>query len=344
MKRLIALVTGALVAAGLTVAPTQPALAGSTTVKGLPYGTEITLNFPDVQWTDPVRCLQGTVTGTVNGLIADEWGFYAILRLKSDPTRTSYASYWSEKSGAFVADEAFELCPKDHPNGVYEVTGYAEVWTDMSETWAEVEVPFSTTFTLSPMQTTTTLASPTVIGSITTFSGKVVATSTAKGAIVPDLAGLVSIETLTSTGWTRIGAGNPDSSGYFAIPVGTVLPPGSQYRATYVGTGTCAGSSSAVQMVPTPPVVQPSPTVKVKAVSGRSKLKVDVNPNMGRKYWTFQVQRKNADGTWKPLKTYKTYGSAEKRTVNLPKGTYKVFVNPKFGYQGATSAEIVLKR
>ena len=100
-----------------------------------------------------------------------------------------------------------------------------------------------------------------------------------------------------------------------------------------------------MQVVPTPPVVLPSPTVKVKAVSGRSKLKVDVNPNMGRKYWTFQVQRKNADGTtWKPLKTYKTYGSAEKRTINLPKGTYKVFVNPKFGYQGATSAEIVLKR
>ena len=46
MRRLIALVAGALVAARVTVAPAQPAQADSTTVKGLPYGTEITLNFP----------------------------------------------------------------------------------------------------------------------------------------------------------------------------------------------------------------------------------------------------------------------------------------------------------
>jgi hypothetical protein len=96
---------------------------------------------------------------------------------------------------------------------------------------------------------------------------------------------------------------------------------------------------------PTPPAAQPIPKVKIKAVSSRSKLKVDVNPNMGSKYWTFQVQRKNADGSWKALKTYRTWGSTEKRTVNLRKGTYRVWVNPKFGYQGAMSPnEVTLKR
>ncbi len=97
---------------------------------------------------------------------------------------------------------------------------------------------------------------------------------------------------------------------------------------------------------PVPPVSgQPSPVVRLKAVSGRSKLKVDVDPNKGGKYWTFQVQRKNADGSWKALKTYRTKGSKEIRTVNLGKGTYRVWVNPKFGYQGVLSAtEVTLKR
>ena len=83
-------------------------------------------------------------------------------------------------------------------------------------------------------------------------------------------------------------------------------------------------------------VTQPTARVKIKAVSARSKLKVDVNPNMGSKYWTFQVQRKNLDGSWKALKTYRTWGSTEKRTLNLRKGTYRVWVNPKFGHQGCS--------
>ncbi len=337
MKRLIALVTGALVAAGLTVAPAQPAAAGSATMTGFPFGTEITLSFPDLRWNGPSQCLTAQVTGSVNGYISDDWWFEADIRLKADPTRATNVSHWSSDSGPFTT--SFELCAKDHPSGLYEVVGYAEVWTGMSDTWAVVRRDFRTEFTLSQVETTTTLSDPTVVGTLTTFSGRVIAKS---GAIDP--AGQLAIETLTGTTWTRIGLGTPDASGYFAIPVGTVLPPGSQYRATYLGTLTCAASNSDPRVVPTPPVVQPMPTVKVKAVSGRSKLKVDVNPNMGRKYWTFQVQRKKADGTWKALKTYRTVGSSEKRTVNLPKGTYKVFVNPKFGYQGATSAEVVLKR
>jgi hypothetical protein len=239
------------------------------------------------------------------------------------------------------------LCPKDHPNGTYTVTGYAWMTVALSDTWAWVESQFpgGLEFAVSPMTTATTLApQPTVVGSLSTFSGKVSVTTPTVAGVVPDPAGRVAIETGSGQTWTPIGFGNPDATGGFAIPVGTVLPPGSQYRASYMGTKISAPSLSSTQTIPTPPVVLPSPTVKVKAVSGRSKLKVDVNPNMGRKYWTFQVQRKKADGSWKPLKTYRTLGSAEKRTINLPKGTYKVFVNPKFGYQGATSAEIVLKR
>ncbi len=115
---------------------------------------------------------------------------------------------------------------------------------------------------------------------------------------------------------------------------------------TITVTAPAATPAPPATATPVPPVSgQPSPVVRLKAVSGRSKLKVDVDPNKGGKYWTFQVQRKNADGSWKALKTYRTKGSKEIRTVNLGKGTYRVWVNPKFGYQGVLSAtEVTLKR
>ena len=87
------------------------------------------------------------------------------------------------------------------------------------------------------------------------------------------------------------------------------------------------------------------PTVKIKAVSHRSKLKVDVNPNRGSKFYVFQVQRKNADGSWKAVKSYETRGATETRTLNLRKGTYRVWVRPGYGFAEAYSPnEVTLKR
>jgi hypothetical protein len=89
----------------------------------------------------------------------------------------------------------------------------------------------------------------------------------------------------------------------------------------------------------------PTPRAKAKAVSGKSKLKVDVDPSAGRKAWTFQVQAKQADGSWVTLpKVYKTLASSEKRTVNLPQGTYRVLVAPKFGFAEAYSPEVYLNK
>ena len=84
--------------------------------------------------------------------------------------------------------------------------------------------------------------------------------------------------------------------------------------------------------------------VKVKPRSGKSKLFVDVNPNKGSGYYTFQVQKKRTNGTWKPLKTYRTKGSKETRTINLPKGTYQVVVRAKYGFAETTSKSVNLKR
>ena len=348
MKRLIALVTGALVATAMTLAPAPESSAGTVAIPGLPPGTTVTLTIPDMLWTDNTGCQfaeaqYAKTIVVVAGTSVNDWWLSGEVRYQPDDRYASDMWASGRGTGTFVNPRAIAMCADRERNGTYLVTGQVEVNLNPSEVGLWVSAPFSTTFTVSAMPTTTSLAKPTVIGALTTFSGQVLATSASKGAIGADRSAQVSIESLVNTAWTRIGIGSLDTAGSFAIPVPVVLSPGTQFRATYPGTTTSAASTSPVQVVPA--TTLPSPTVKVKAVSSRSKLKVDVNPNMGRKYWTFQVQRKNADGTtWKPLKTYKTYGSAEKRTINLPKGTYKVFVNPKFGYQGATSAEITLKR
>jgi hypothetical protein len=87
-----------------------------------------------------------------------------------------------------------------------------------------------------------------------------------------------------------------------------------------------------------------SASVSVKPVSKRSKLRVDVNPNKGKGFWVFQVQVMGSDGGWKPLKAYKTQGKKETRTINLRRGTYRVVVNGKYGYDGATSTQVRLDR
>ena len=98
--------------------------------------------------------------------------------------------------------------------------------------------------------------------------------------------------------------------------------------------------------VVTPPVVTP-PTVqvRVKSVNSGNKLHVDVNPNMGQGHWTFKVQYKDGRGQWKTYRTtYKTFGNSETNTLNLRRGTYRVVVNPKYGYEGTTSYQVYLRR
>jgi hypothetical protein len=74
-----------------------------------------------------------------------------------------------------------------------------------------------------------------------------------------------------------------------------------------------------------------------------SKLLVNVDPDKGSGYWTLRVQAQRTDGSWRTLRrTYRTQGSRETRTIDLPAGTYRVRVQPKNGYLGSTSAEVTL--
>ena len=94
-----------------------------------------------------------------------------------------------------------------------------------------------------------------------------------------------------------------------------------------------------------PTGVEKSATVRIKAVRKKSKLYVNVNPNMGEKrYWSFAVQKKR-NGVWRTRSTvYRTEGSKETRTLNFKKGKYRVVVLPKFGYSGVVSGPVRLKR
>ena len=69
-----------------------------------------------------------------------------------------------------------------------------------------------------------------------------------------------------------------------------------------------------------------------------------MNPNKGKRYWKFQVQKLRSGGTSKALKTYRTKGKKAVRTINLKRGTCRVYVKPKYGYLGTTSSLVYLKK
>ena len=92
----------------------------------------------------------------------------------------------------------------------------------------------------------------------------------------------------------------------------------------------------------------PAARVAAPGLHGRSVLsdldlsRADVDALVETALW-LKVQRERADGSWKTLtKTYRTHGSAETRNINLPSGTYRVRVNPKFGHQGVTTSVVTL--
>ena len=93
--------------------------------------------------------------------------------------------------------------------------------------------------------------------------------------------------------------------------------------------GTSAVSVPSAYVTP-----RPFAFAKVQARRSKSVLYVDVNPNKGRGYWRFRLEVLRGPEQWAPLKTYKTVGTKETRTLDLKKGTYRVVVLDKYGYRG----------
>jgi len=130
---------------------------------------------------------------------------------------------------------------------------------------------------------------------------------------------------------------NPETN--YTVWVEAVNENGRSAR-TSIATETDA---SPIVTPPPPPPPPPAASVSVGTRSKAGKLYVNVNPNRGRAYWTFVVQ-KFTGGKWVNGKAYRTKGAGETRTINLKKGLYRVVVQPKFGYRGVVSSAVFLKK
>ena len=125
-------------------------------------------------------------------------------------------------------------------------------------------------------------------------------------------------------------------------------PTGGYLYATPIDVPTITTTDSlfgqATILTPTTPTTPSKPTAVIAtAVNSASRLFVDVNPSRGSGYWSFRVQSLTS-GRWttRPT-TYRTQGTAETATINLPKGTYRVIVLAKGSVIG-TSARVTLVR
>jgi hypothetical protein len=81
--------------------------------------------------------------------------------------------------------------------------------------------------------------------------------------------------------------------------------------------------------------------VKLKAKDGGSKLKVNVNPNHETKNYEIKVQQKK-NGKWKTVKTTRTKGTSDVRSINM--GKYRVKAPAQRGHLKHTSGVVNLKK
>lgn len=334
MRRFLSILAGIGCALALAGLPSAPARAGTVT---FPVDSwTVTVSIPDFTYTGN-DCEKAPWTADIQG---PDYAWASISFTAKHQAKPQVRSRAAE-----VVQDTILVCPALNGSGVFTVAGEATIHDTASHT-----APFTTTFVVNPMPTTTVLAGYAPAGQYdwTTFTGRVVAHSTRLGDIGAYPASEVVIEEQVGGGpWTQVArTGHLNSLGDFSATANQAPTPNALYRASYLGSGSSAPSvSNTVQAPPAPsPVVHPTPTVKVKAVSGRSKLHVDVNPDKGNGYWTFRVQRRAANHSWRTLKTYRTKGAHETRTVDLEKGTYRVRVKAKYGYQGVTSGAVRLRR
>jgi YVTN family beta-propeller protein len=137
-----------------------------------------------------------------------------------------------------------------------------------------------------------------------------------------------------------------------SVPVGIPAPPTTAPPTTAPPTTappTTAPPTTAPPIIDpgTGSQVGPAPRVRVRAaaVARKSRLKVQVSPSLGAtNSWGFRVQKKSGK-KWKTLgKPYSTRSSRQIRIIDLKRGKYRAVVAAAYGYAGATSSAVKLKR
>lgn len=138
--------------------------------------------------------------------------------------------------------------------------------------------------------------------------------------------------------------------GFEEFPImfnGTVPSPGGDVTVCATAINQAAGRDKSlgckqVQVVPLPvvPVVVPPPAeqpriaLALKAVKKKSRLRIDIGPDLEQSNYQLRIQRK-AGKKWRPVKRTQTLGPRDRITVNLRRGTYRVVVPAQHGMLGA---------
>jgi hypothetical protein len=246
-----------------------------------------------------------------------------------------YADMAGEGTGSFPFRHAVMLCPNwDDSSGPYEVVGEVGVRTTGATEW--VWLPYRATFTVRGIPTETTLDEIGFFAGEATFQGRVRAVP-AMPATFTGCRGGVAIEAESGSEWQYVTGAEVAADGTFAVRVPTYQLTGTRFRARS-NESICASATSQVREL-----VLRLPTARVSSVSRESKLRVDIDPNLGRRSWTFHVERSMDEG-WSKVGTYRTQGGREIRTINLRSGCYRVRVPAQKGYAEYISDSACLAR
>jgi hypothetical protein len=312
-----------------------PAAADTASVSGPDWS--VTLTFPDVQWAGK-PCQYLPVTAVVTGATVALWSFGGFVR-NVDVEYTDdldFNALSGSGPGTFDFRHALAVCADWMGSGTVTVSGEVGVRMTGSPAWSWV--PFTTTFKTSRIPTSTTLDAIYMAGPLGRFAGRV----TASAQLPPGdtCAGTVYIQTELINGWEWVAEGELNPDGTFLVSGNASNMTGTKYRAVYGGSGyACEFSTSEPRALDFN-----LPHVSVSILGRQSAVKVDIDPNQGRDAWVFQVQRRNGEDQWKKVGRYTTRGAQETRTLNLPKGTYRIRVLPRFGYAETYSDEFTLER
>lgn len=155
-----------------------------------------------------------------------------------------------------------------------------------------------------------------------------------------------------------------DRVGLYLPPGGILIPeqplaPDSEYHA--VVDGTVNNRTEDWEPVVTPvhwewtfrtepapvkvvPVSSPRPLrVSLKSVSKGSKLRADVSPNWRSDNYWITIQRKRG-GSWRDFRVTRTRGFLDRRTIQVPRGTYRVIVHAQRSRKAGRSAPVRVLR
>lgn len=342
MRRLLAALAALACTVGLSASAAPPAAADTVKVGGSPWS--VALTFPDMQWSSR-SCQFLPVTAVVTGDV-QAWTFGGFVTATSDEDEEGgynwyidYDDMVTEGAGPFTFRHAVLLCPGSDPSGAYEVVG--EVGARLASSPAEwMWLPYRATFDVSGIPTVTTLDVIEMAAGEATFIGRM-SPSQQMPSTFTGCQTWLTVETEVDSEWVYVTEGSTESDGSFAVTTTSSRLVGTRYRVSSGSSSICAASTS------TPKALSVKlPRVRLTTVSRDSKLRINVDPNLGRRSWAFQVQREDCreECVWRNAGSYRTRGSRETRTINKKQGCYRIRVLAQRGYAEYLSDSVCLSR